>query len=54
MLIAMMVSYLIVGFIYASAIVLGVTLIFCIAVLRPKKRTGKVNGQMHQKKKRDA
>ncbi|GLB29899.1 hypothetical protein LAD12857_18220 [Lacrimispora amygdalina] len=54
MLITMMVSYLIVGFIYASVVVLGVTLIFCIVVLRPKKKTGKANGQMHQRKKRDA
>lgn len=49
MLITMMVPYLILGFIYASAVVLGVTLPFCIAVLKPKKK-GRDSGQINPKK----
>ncbi len=44
MLIIMLVPYLILGFIYASAVVLGVTLLFCVVVLRSKQKKGKDGG----------
>lgn len=50
MMITMMVPYLILGFIYALSIVLGVTLLFCIAVLKPKRK-GRDGSQINRKKK---
>ncbi|MGC6177614.1 hypothetical protein [Lacrimispora sp. 38-1] len=54
MLIIMLLPYLILGFIYASAVVLGVTLLFCVVVLKPKRKKGKDSGYVNTKKKRDA
>lgn len=50
MLISMMVPYLILGFIYALFVVLGVTLLFCIVVLKPKRK-GRDGGPINPKKK---
>nr|WP_314465446.1 hypothetical protein [uncultured Clostridium sp.] len=44
MLIIMLVPYLILGFIYASAVVLGVTLLFCAVVFKPKQKKEKGGG----------
>lgn len=54
MLFIMLVPYLILGFIYASAVVLGVILLFCVIVLKPMQKKGKDGGHMNTKKKRDA